>query len=188
VIRDAAPRDEGLAVQRARDGDAEAFRLIFELHAPAVRRFLGDLLRDRPAADEATQETFVRAHARLKSLREDEKLGAWLFGIARMVSLESHRARRFEVVPEDGESAPAGGPIDPERLLLSAEAHQAYQRALEVLAADRRAALLLRVDHGLGYDEVAGVMGWTLPKVKNEIHRARLQLREALSGYLPEAS
>ena len=39
-------------VERARAGESEAFRVIFERHAPAVRRFLGDLLRDAPAADE----------------------------------------------------------------------------------------------------------------------------------------
>ena len=42
----------------------------------------------------------------------------------------------------------------------------------------------MRLDHGLGYDEIASALGWNLQKVKNEIHRARLQLRVQLSGYL----
>ena len=72
---------------RARAGDAEAFRVIFDREAPGVRRFLGDLLRDDAAADEGTQETFVRAHHRLGTLEQAGKLQGWLFGIARMVSV-----------------------------------------------------------------------------------------------------
>ncbi|HYH98469.1 sigma factor-like helix-turn-helix DNA-binding protein, partial [Hyalangium sp.] len=49
---------------------------------------------------------------------------------------------------------------------------------------ERRSALLLRIDHGLPYEEIAQVMGWSLPKVKNEIHRARLQLRERLAAHV----
>jgi RNA polymerase sigma-70 factor (ECF subfamily) len=60
--------------------------------------------------------------------------------------------------------------------------------ALADLSEDRRAALLMRIDHGLGYGEIAAAMGWTLQKVKNEIHRARLQLRASLAGYLQESA
>src|SRR5579872_4206344 len=72
---------EGALVRRAREGDAKAFRQIFERHAPPVRRFLLDLLGDVAAADEATQETFVRAHGRLSTVRDTDKLLSWLFGI-----------------------------------------------------------------------------------------------------------
>src|SRR5215470_18594937 len=74
----AAPRARGEVpperdlLDRARRGEPEAFRVIFDRHSFSVRRFLGDLLRDDAAADEATQETFVRAHARMRTLREDE--------------------------------------------------------------------------------------------------------------------
>src|SRR5213076_3568764 len=61
--------DEEL-LSRARAGDPEAFRVIFDREAPGVRRFLGDLLRDEAGADEGTQETFVRAHRRLGTLEQ----------------------------------------------------------------------------------------------------------------------
>src|SRR5690348_18354578 len=70
------------------------FRAVYDAHARSVRRFLGDLLRDDAAADEATQETFVRAHARLGTLAASEKVLPWLFGIARNVFYEELRARR----------------------------------------------------------------------------------------------
>src|SRR5438067_11581606 len=98
VSGSAATRHEQALVERARAGDDKAFRLIFDRHAPSVRRFLHDLLRDREAADEGTQEVFVRAHARLSSLRDHDKLGPWLFGIARHVFHETLRARRGNLV------------------------------------------------------------------------------------------
>src|SRR5215470_9553164 len=73
---------ESALVERARLGDGQSFRVIFDLYAPPLRRFLRDLLGDEAAADEATQETFVRAHHGLQSMREVEKLAPWLFGIA----------------------------------------------------------------------------------------------------------
>lgn len=176
--------DEEL-LSRAQAGDSEAFRVIFDRTAPGVRRFLGDLLRDDSAADEATQETFVRAHQRLKTLSEPGKLQSWLVGIARMVFMEHLRRKR-----RDGPSLPEHEPVEvdrapsPEAALLSGEADRMLDGALEALSTDRRAALLMRIDHGLGYDEIAAAMGWPLQKVKNEIHRARLQLRERLAGYL----
>ena len=72
----------------------------------------------------------------------------------------------------------------PEAVLLSAESDRVLDGALANLAEERRAALLMRIDHGLGYGAIAAAMGWPLQKVKNEIHRARLQLRERLSGYV----
>lgn len=178
------PSLEWVLVSRAREGDAQAFRTIFERHAPAVRRFLGDLLGDAAAADEATQETFVRAHGRLGSIRNADRLLSWLLGIARMVYLEQVRARRRlapELAEDEGEVDPAP---TPEAAMLSEEADSHLSEALSDLSEDRRAALLLRVDHGLGYEEIAALMGWPLSKVKNEIHRARLKLRERLAGYL----
>ena len=182
-----APRSpsEREVVDRARAGEPEAFRLIFERHAPAVRRFLTDLLRDASAADEATQETFVRAHAKLRTLLDGERVTSWLLGIARRVSFEQMRRRKrdpdplLEEEPKEVDSAPT-----PLAALLSGEVDRMLEGALVTLSSERRAALLLRIDHGLGYGEIALAMGWTLQKVKNEIHRARLQLRARLSSYL----
>jgi RNA polymerase sigma-70 factor (ECF subfamily) len=177
--------DEEL-LSRARAGDPEAFRVIFDRESPGVRRFLGDLLRDDAAADEGTQETFVRAHTRLGTLEQASKLQGWLFGIARMVFLEQIRRKRREAPsPEPEEDRlQADRGATPEAVLLSAESDRMLDGALAHLSDERRSALLMRIDHGLGYGEIASAMGWSLQKVKNEIHRARLQLRSRLAGYL----
>ena len=173
-------------VHKAVRGDAHAFRRLFERHAPPVRRFLGDLLRDDAAADEATQETFVRAHGKLGTLREDDKVLPWLFGIARNVFYEELRARRrhLRALDDDAASDEPDRAPSPEGMLLGAEADAQLVRALGELGDERRAALVLRIDHGLDYDQIADVMGWPLSKVKNEIHRARLTLRARLAKYV----
>src|SRR5579863_4125679 len=61
-------------VIRVRGSDRAAFRVIFDRCAPAVYRLLRDLLRDHASADEATQETFVRAYRRLDSIRDDDRV------------------------------------------------------------------------------------------------------------------
>ncbi|HEX5752221.1 MAG TPA: sigma-70 family RNA polymerase sigma factor [Archangium sp.] len=173
---------------RARRGDPVAFRTLFEQHSPAVWRFLRDLFRDDAAADEATQETFVRAHGKLGALRDDARLASWLLGIARHIYLESRRTRgtHLDIGSEENEpllEAALPSPT-PEDLLLDREMEGLLAEALGELREERRSALLLRIDHGLAYEDIAQVMGWSLPKVKNEIHRARLQLRERLAGHM----
>ena len=80
-------------VTRVCQGDAEAFRLIFERYSRPVISFIYDMVNDRGLAEELTQETFVRAYRAIRTMRRDTKLSTWLFGIARNVARESLRAR-----------------------------------------------------------------------------------------------
>lgn len=180
------PRDPDPATSTPLGAAPPDFRALYDAHARSVRRFLGDLLRDDAAADEATQETFVRAHARLATLREGDKALGWLLGIARNVFYEELRARRRHlrsIDDEERDAAPDVAP-SPEGVLLGAEADAQLADALGELGEERRTALVLRIDHGLDYDEIAELMGWPLSKVKNEIHRARLVLRTRLAKYV----
>jgi len=173
-----------LALRRAEaQAEADAFRSLFLEHSGAVHRFLKDLLRDSTLADEGLQETFVRAHERLGTLEQQDRVLGWLLGIARNVSLELRRARR-----RDG---PGGGDLrgerasaapSPEHVLLGREEVEVVERAMASLSEDKRAALLLRFDHGLPYEEIASTLGWSLSKAKVEVHRARLKLRAALDA------
>lgn len=193
---------ERALLARARVGEVEALRSLYDRHAPPVRRFLEGLLSDAVAADDGTQETFARAFRRLATIDEADRIAPWLFGIARNVAYELKRGRRRDAGVSAGQRASAAGgaggecgvnwgarPGDepaegrtPEDELLGREAVRAVDRALGQLNDDRRAALLLRVDHELAYDEIARLMGWSLAKVKVEIHRARLALRAQLDG------
>lgn len=184
LLRKSVPFEETseeALVRRAQGGDSEAFRALFEKNVSGVRRFLGDLLKDSAAADEATQETFVRAHALLGRLKDRVRLQGFLLGIARNVAFEHHRRGPTLEYVEDDETIEAVLPApDPEKLLLDRELEAAFAGALSQLKPERRAALLMRVDHALPYEEIAEAMGWSLPTVKNEIHRARLKLRQLM--------
>lgn len=81
-------------IARARSGDDEAFRLIFERYARPIISFIYDMMGERDLAEELTQETFVRAFKNLGALREEARFSTWLFGIARNVARESLRSRR----------------------------------------------------------------------------------------------
>ncbi|HVY49371.1 MAG TPA: RNA polymerase sigma factor, partial [Minicystis sp.] len=90
----AAPREERALVSRAIRRDDAALGAIYARHAPAIQRFLRDLVGCPAAAADATQETFVRAFRRIDTLRDEDRLTPWLFGIARNVALEVQKARR----------------------------------------------------------------------------------------------
>jgi len=171
-------------VERAIEGEAAAFRWLFEHYRHAVYRLLRDLLGDADAAREGTQETFVRVHRSLGDLREPGRFRAWLYGTARRVSLEQHRRRRRAPLPLDGQTERASRAADPEATLIGRESQQVLDTALGELDEERRTALLLAVDHQLGYAAIAEIMAWSLSQVKVEIHRARAQLRDGLRSYL----
>jgi RNA polymerase sigma-70 factor (ECF subfamily) len=144
------------------------------------------VLRDPAAADDALQETFARAHRKLRTLRGADRVRAWLLGMARIVALDELGRERRTPLADLSETADEDfDPLDtPEDLLLAAEAESVLRRQLDRLSPSRRAALLLRLDHDLDYPEIAQAMGWALHKVKNEIHRARIGIRAVLLEYL----
>jgi RNA polymerase sigma-70 factor (ECF subfamily) len=182
IIRE--PLEDEL-LSRACGGDRGAFRSLFERHGPAVRRYLTDALGDAVSADEATQETFVRAHSRLHTVRSADRLRAWLLGVAHRVFLEQCRKRKAALGCSPIEDAePADIAPSPELELLGREADAVLAQALHRLSEERRSVLLLRLDHDLSYERIAEEMDWPVQKVKNEIHRARLQLRAYLSQYI----
>lgn len=173
-------------VRRAQNGEGAAFKALFERHVVATRRFLRDLLRQGDLADDATQETFARAHAQLGKLGDHDRFKPWVLGIARNVAFEARRVRQHDVLEDEDENLPAAviPSPDPERVLLDAELERHFTQALGHLSDHRRAALLMRIDHGLAYEDIAAATGWSIPTVKNEIHRARLKLRTHLLPHL----
>ncbi|MFZ5445916.1 MAG: RNA polymerase sigma factor [Myxococcota bacterium] len=174
-------------VRRAQAGESEAFRALFERHVVSVRRFVRDLVRQGDLADDATQETFARAHAQLVKLTDHDRFKPWVLGIARNVAFEVRRVRQHDALEEDDDATTPSAVIpspDPEAVLLDAELEKHFTEALGHLSPNRRAALLMRVDHGLAYEEIAAAFGWSIPTVKNEIHRARLKLRAHLLPHL----
>jgi RNA polymerase sigma-70 factor, ECF subfamily len=166
----------------ASDDRARLARL-YAAVAPRIHRFLSDLLFDSVLAKDATQETFARALLRPEVLRDEDRAIPWLFGVARNISLELRkaRARHGRVMEPDPDGRKTGvGSECPEAHFVGQEAARRLEKALRALSEDRRALLLLRLDHGLSYDAIAESMGFSLAKVKVEIFRARESLRASL--------
>lgn len=173
-------------ISRARQGDEEAFRLIFERYTRPVMRFIFLLVGERALAEELAQETFVRAYKNLGALRDTARLSTWLFGIARNVAREALRAGRQELQRvefthllevRDAKPSPAGE-------LLDKELKDVVRHALALLDEDKRLVFTLKVYQQRSYGEIAEITGFSLPKIRNDLYRARAEMRRRLSLYL----
>jgi RNA polymerase sigma-70 factor (ECF subfamily) len=122
----------------------------------------------------------ARAFVRLDCLRAPERLRSWLFAFARLVLLETLRPCSSASAPAD-EKVP---PISPETRLLQREPGHALQAALqEELSEPRRVAVMLRLVDERDYRDIGAQLDWSRAKVKNEIHRARVRLRNRLRSW-----
>lgn len=177
-------------IARARRGDEDAFRLIFERYTRPVISFIFYMVNRRDVAEELAQETFVRAYRNLGALRDEVKLSTWLFGIARNVARESLRERRREQSNIELEHSAALEVCDerpsPAGELLDKELNGRMRDALLRLDEDKRLVFTLKVYQQRSYDEIAEITGFSIPKVRNDLHRARAEMRRRLSSYLGE--
>jgi RNA polymerase sigma-70 factor (ECF subfamily) len=175
-------------IARARRGDEEAFRLIFERYTRPVISFIFYMVNRRDVAEELAQETFVRAYKNLDALRDEMKLSTWLFGIARNVARESLRERRREQSNLELDESAAQAVCDerpsPASELLDKELSGRMRDALLGLDEDKRLVFTLKVYQQRSYDEIAEITGFSIPKVRNDLHRARAEMRRRLSSYL----
>jgi RNA polymerase sigma-70 factor (ECF subfamily) len=175
-------------VARACHGDQEAFRLIFERYSRPVISFIYDLVGDRALAEELTQESFVRAFRNLRSLRAETKLSTWLFGIAKNVARESLRARardnrHVDLADKTVLNLSDGEPV-PVDQLLSKELNELIQRSLALLDEDKRLVFTLKVFQQCSYEEIAEITGFSIPKLKTDLHRARTEMRRRIKPYV----
>ena len=174
-------------VTRVCAGDAEAFRLIFERYSRPVISFIFDMVNDRSLAEELTQETFVRAYRAMRTMRRETKLSTWLFGIARNVARESLRARLRAVNHIDLEDKSVLDLSDnkpvPVDGVLSKELNEVIRRSLAALDEDKRLVFTLKVLHQCSYEEIAEITGFTLAKLKTDLHRARAEMRRRIGAY-----
>ncbi|MDQ2854744.1 MAG: sigma-70 family RNA polymerase sigma factor [Acidobacteriota bacterium] len=174
-------------IARACQGDQESFRLIFERYSRPVIGFLYDLVSDRELAEELTQETFVRAYRNLATMREETKLSTWLFGIARNVAREALRARVRDNHHMDLDDKAVlelsdTGPVPVERL-LGKELNEVVRRSLAALDEDKRLVFTLKVFQQCSYEEIAEITGFSIAKLKTDLHRARSEMRRRIRPY-----
>ena len=177
-----------------RAGDPQALAALFEAYADRVYRLALSLLRDPAAAEDIVQETFLHALTHLDRFEGRSSLGTWLYRIAHNASIDRLR-RRVEVpLPaeaDDDTAAPMPRSfIDwawtPEEILGDLEALGQLRAAVDHLSETLRVVFLLRDVERLSTEETAEALGISPGAVKVRLHRARLTLRESLSGYFSE--
>ena len=175
-------------IARARRGEDEAFRLIFDRYARPIISFIYDMVGHRDLAEELTQETFVRAYKNLGALRDDTKLSTWLFGIAKNVARESLRYKHRETdkvgIDDDRVIELKDGKLPPDRELLDKELNGVIRDALGALDHDKRLVFTLKIFQQRSYEEIAEITGSSIPKLKTDLHRARAEMRRRIRPYL----
>ncbi|GGL29631.1 putative alternative RNA polymerase sigma factor [Nocardia jinanensis] len=151
-------------------------------HADRVYRLAYRLSGDAQDAEDLTQETFIRVFRSLSNYQPGTFEG-WLHRITTNLFLDMVRRRsriRMEALPEDYDRVPADGP-GPEQVFHDARLDPDLQSALDSLAPEFRAAVVLCDIEGLSYEEIGATLGVKLGTVRSRIHRGRQALREYLA-------
>jgi RNA polymerase sigma-70 factor (ECF subfamily) len=174
--------DDARLLELARAGDVDAFAELVRRYEQRVRSVLIRLLGDLRDVEEATQDVFVQAWRNLDSFRGDAAPFTWLYRIAVNEALMRQRRRRLTETELDeaveaasSSSTPAAFEVQELRRFLLAQ--------ISELPFEYRAPLILRDLEGLSNEEVAAVLDLTVAAAKSRIHRARMQLRDALEGW-----
>lgn len=175
-------RDEtdAVLVAQARQGDAQAFALLYRRYVDKVYDFARHRLGSREAAEDATQTVFLRAYGSLNSCRNGDRFTGWLFAIARNVVNDSWRARQHLVlVTDEWENLPDSAD-SPEELAVQADARRALRSARErCLSASERDILDLRLQD-LNDRQIAEALGRSHGAVRVTQHRMLKKLRHCL--------
>ncbi|MCC6319469.1 MAG: RNA polymerase sigma factor [Gemmatimonadaceae bacterium] len=166
-------------IARWQGGDERAATFLVERHAEPVARYVASLGL-RSGVEEVVQDTFVRAFGSLGSFRGDSTLRTWLFTIARRLVADSRRTLRRQrdvVEVQEGDASTEFDPLDD---LIADESRQRMHEVIGRLSPTQREVFLLRVNEGLSYKEIAGVVGTTEGAARVHYHNALRHVKESL--------
>jgi RNA polymerase sigma-70 factor (ECF subfamily) len=177
------PEREQLPVADARTGNAEAWKTLFRRYRLPLYVYVFELLHDEQASLDLVQEAFISAFRHIGSLRDDEKFGGWLFGIAHQKCVQQWRRQgreaelREELLPE-----PAASSQNPLDVLVREEQEAELMKLLEKLPLAQRSALLLHFIEGFSLEEIARITDVQVGTVKSRLHYAKRALRKLWEG------
>lgn len=178
-------------IDKAKSGDTGAFQKIYDLFGRRVFNFIYRMIGTAEEAEDITQETFTAVYQKLASLKEDSKFEPWLFRIARNFVYQQYRSRppaavSIDALDEDGQ--PETQVVDtrknPDESFQADELEKVVQKVINNLPEKYREVFVLSAIHGLSYQEIAKIVGRSLPSTKTDIHRARLEVRKVVKEYL----
>ena len=166
-----ATMTDDMLVRRVLDGDTAAFTTLVDRHAAACTRFATRMLGNREDAEDATQETFLRAYRSLARYEERQAFRTWLFQIlinrCRTAAVRRQRRHRMFLVDD---SAIAAASVRP--AVDAGDLRAELKRAIDALDPDQREAFLLKHVEQLSYDEMAAATGIGVSALKMRVKRA----------------
>jgi RNA polymerase sigma-70 factor (ECF subfamily) len=187
-----APTDAVL-VRRAMLGDAAAFELIIRRYNQRLYRLTRGILRNATEAEDAVQDTYLRAYERLADFIGPHGFASWIGRIAinealgrvrkrgRVISLDEYVGTNQRNISSPIDSIGTAMP-DPERLAASSELRHMLERAIDALPDDFRAVFILRAIEGMNVAETSDCLGIRPETVKTRFHRARRLLQDDLGA------
>jgi len=181
--RDGGPTlrvNESQLIARVIAGDRLAGRTLYDTHAPRVYSLAYRLSGDAEKAREFTQDTFIRAFARLSQFRGDAAFSTWLHRIVVTVVSNARRSEvrtSREVALDEASSIEAGVPE------AEPDLKECIARAVEKLSEAYRLTLILHDVEGYTHAEIAAILGVPEGTCKSRLSAARAQLRQDLAAF-----
>jgi RNA polymerase sigma-70 factor (ECF subfamily) len=172
---------ESLPVAQARAGDPAAWDTLFRRYQLPLYVFVYELIHDEQASLDLVQETFLAAFRHLPGLRDDEKFGSWLFGIAHQKCIQRWR-KRTEVLLDEIPDVADTFEDAPDKLVIRREQEAEFMNLIQQLPPPQRAVLLLHFLEDFPLEEIARITETPLGTVKSRLHYAKSSLRKILEA------
>ena len=171
-------------IRACQQGDREAFRLLFEAYKDRVFSIARYSLGDEAAADDVTQQIFVKLITRIGQFRGDSEFTTWLYRLVINSCLDERRKRRrFLPVTEFEPVSDTTNQRSPETGYARREVADSVRQAISGLKPKMRLPILLKYIEGLSYEEIAEVLGCSKGTVASRLNRAHKALAKRL-GHL----
>ncbi len=187
---------EGLSLEALRRGDRTEFARLVDAYSDTIYRVAMKMLENSQDAEDVLQETFIKAYRGLKNFDGRSRLSTWLYRIATNEALMVIRRGQKVAVSIDEPLSEEEDLVEPRQIvdwccqpedeLMTAEARQYLNHAIDLLPPSLRVVFVLRDLEGLSTAETGEVLNLSETAVKTRLSRARLRLRESLSGYFGE--
>lgn len=190
-MRSGSRQEEELLVDRAKAGDRDAFEELVRMNADRLHAVVLGFMADADAAQEVTQEAFLRAWRGIGRFKGNSRFFTWLYRIG-INEAKRHAAREPAVPPASLDDEPIPEAPDwseaPETKLEQGDLRSTLERSIRALPLDYRAPVILRDVEGLSTHEAAEIMELSEAAFKSRLHRGRLAVRRSLDEYFLEGS
>jgi RNA polymerase sigma-70 factor (ECF subfamily) len=176
---------EAEAIERAKQGDANAFQALYDLHKRRVYSLCLRMTANAAEAEDLTQEAFLQLFRKIGTFRGESAFSTWLHRMAVNVVLMRLRKKNLPVIPLDDPleneeecSKKELGAADP--LLAGSVDRMQIQRAVDALPPGYRTIFVLHDVEGYEHNEIADIVGCSIGNSKSQLHKARMKLRDLL--------